>query len=131
MTRLLVFDDDPLIRDATARLLSAAGYDVRVAENGNEGIQLLREHGAELVLTDIRMGGMDGLSVVQGLWITAPELPLVVMSGDAAAGTDLLHKAPNQRLIRFLKKPFRKAELLAAVAAALGMEPPPESRPPI
>ncbi len=122
MTRILVIEDNQAIREVTARLLSAAGYEVLAAEGGEQGLRLWREHGADVVLTDARMAGLDGLQVVNALRADAPALPVVIMSGDAKAGADLLRDATGPR-VRFLNKPFLREQLIGAVTAALGGEP--------
>jgi CheY-like chemotaxis protein len=126
VTRILVIEDDQAIREVTARLLSAAGYEVLAADGGAQGLRLWREGGADLVLTDARMAGLDGLQVVNALRAEAPTLPVVIMSGDVKASTELLRVATGST-VGFLKKPFRREQLIGAVTAALGDKPPPDS----
>lgn len=99
------------------------------ADGGAQGLRLWRERGADLVLTDARMAGLDGLQVVNALRAEAPALPVVIMSGDVKASTELLRDATGST-VGFLKKPFRREQLIGAVTAALGDKPPPTRRRP-
>lgn len=118
--RILVIEDNQALRDITARLLASHGYDVLVAEGGNEGLRLWREHGADLVLTDIHMGDMSGVDVVREIRAALPGLPVVVMSGSSDADDlKLLRATAQPGSVGLLMKPFLRAQLLAAVERGL------------
>lgn len=120
MPRILVIEDDQLIRDVTVRILSAAGFDVLVAESGARAIEVWRERGADLVLTDIGLADVDGFQIVGELRTTKPELPVIIMSGNIGSRMNSRHDTTHMDTVSFLRKPFLKAQLLSAVAAALG-----------
>jgi CheY-like chemotaxis protein len=121
VTRILVIEDNQAIREVTARLLAAAGYEVLSAGGGEQGLRLWREHGADLVLTDAHMAGVDGLQVVSALRAETAALPVVIMSGDVKAEVQLLSDGTPG--VGFLKKPFLREQLIGAVTAALGGNP--------
>jgi CheY-like chemotaxis protein len=124
--RILVIEDDAPIREVTVRILTAAGYEVTAAVSGSGGIRAWREHGADLVLTDMRMLDLDGFEIIRKLRVDAPDLPAVVMSGDTTSSAHRGSEPPPER-VGFLHKPFLRAQLLAAVQTALAAEQP---RPP-
>jgi two-component system, cell cycle sensor histidine kinase and response regulator CckA len=119
VARILVIEDNEPLRDSAVRILSSAGYDVIAASSGAEGIQVWRELGADLVLTDARMADIDGLRIILELRAAAPHLPVILMSGDPGASSGLPRNLPGSGSVSFLAKPFRKAQLLAAAASAL------------
>ena len=125
-----MIEDDAPIREVTVRILTAAGYGVTAAASGSAGLRAWREHGADLVLTDMRMLDMDGFQIIRQLRADAPELPAVVMSGDTASGGRRDSEPPPER-VGFLHKPFLRAQLLAVVESALAADPPrPPASPP-
>lgn len=116
---ILIVDDEPAVRRAVARLLSAAGYRIYEAADGGEALQVLSEHpGAiDLVLTDVRMPGIDGAELVRTIGERWPRQRVAYMSGhsgDVLAPYDLAASG-----IPFIAKPFTREELLAEVAAAM------------
>jgi CheY-like chemotaxis protein len=80
---VLVIDDEPLIQDIAAMMIENFSYDVLVAGDGLAGIRLVEKHRQEifLVLCDVMMAGMDGWQTTLALQKLAPELPIVLMSG--------------------------------------------------
>lgn len=82
--RILLIEDDPLIRDSMATVLSDVGYGVHVAENGAEGLQLFHAGRPDMILTDLRMPQVDGLEVLRTVVAEAPEMPIVVVSGEGS-----------------------------------------------
>jgi DNA-binding NtrC family response regulator len=94
---------------------------VRVAKNGLEAIAALGEAPADVVVTDINMPDMDGIEMVIALQETAPEVPVIAMSGGGLFETGLLlDSAAALGAFRTLEKPFDPSELRDAIDAALG-----------
>ena len=121
MPHILVIDEDASVLDAVAGLLVRLGHEVTAAPTGAEGIRLWREHGADLVLTDLQMPGMTGLEVILQLRAYAPGLPVIAMSGgDRSRDLDLLGSVRLLGAVGLLAKPFGGDELVAAIAAAAG-----------
>ncbi|HEY3376977.1 MAG TPA: response regulator transcription factor [Armatimonadota bacterium] len=114
--KILVVDDQAQIRRALRSLLTARDYDVILAENGEQGLDLAAEYGPELIILDMAMPGMSGLEVCRELraWYRGPILILSVRGEehDKIAALDL--GADD-----YLTKPFATGELLARLRALL------------
>lgn len=115
--RLLVVDDDPdLLRLLTLRL-RAADYDVMPVKSGTEALAQLVIFRPHLVITDLRMDGMDGLTLFDAIHQDNPSLPIIILT---AHGTIPDAIAATQRgVFNFLTKPFNGKELLEHIAKAL------------
>jgi len=79
--RVLVIDDEAIVRDSIVGYLEDSGFDVTEAENGLEGIACFNHQKPDIVLCDLRMPHMDGLSVLKEINRTHPETPFIVVSG--------------------------------------------------
>ena len=121
--RILVVDDEPSIRSSLGKLLTTAGHEVILAENGAEATRRWRELGADLVILDVFMPEMDGLETVAALRAHAPRLPIIAMSGGGATGMDMLLEAKLFGADWTIAKPFTVAEIMALVRSALGGTP--------
>jgi DNA-binding NtrC family response regulator len=122
MNRILLIDDDETLRRPLERCLMRAGYDVRVAPDGQTGLKLWREEGADLVITDLCMPRRTGLEVIIEIQAFAPDAALLAMSGGFESGTlDLLGTASQAGAVRTLPKPFTLEELLDAVRGLIGL----------
>ncbi len=119
MIRILVVEDDPQLRPVVVRLLQHAGYEVVETARGAAALQFWRESGADLVLTDIKMAGMNGIEVILQLRAQAPALPIVAMSGVGPWDLETLRNAHLLGAVAILQKPFTREELITAVANAL------------
>jgi DNA-binding NtrC family response regulator len=78
--KALVIDDDALSREFLAEALATAGYSVSEAKSGEDGLATLRNGEPDLVLTDLRLPGVDGLAVLRGVKERFPDLPVVVLT---------------------------------------------------
>lgn len=121
--RILVIDDDPLVRRSLQMLLSQAGYAVEAAASGMEGLEKLPEGHFDLVMTDVRMPEMDGFAVLRAIrdYCAASQRPPfeeVVLTGynDVHA----LESAQSLGIRHFVLKPFDTDELLDEVYRLLG-----------
>jgi CheY-like chemotaxis protein len=114
-TRVLVVDDDKLVRRFITESLRSLHYHVTEAENGTEGLAALGRERFELLLVDFAMPGMNGAEVVRAAQDRQPGIKVLMVSGyaDSAAVESALGSA------RLLRKPFDLAELGAAVAQTL------------
>lgn len=107
---VLVVDDEEEITYIFERYLSFAGYDVSVANNGDEALRTFRVRGADLVITDFRMPGMNGAELIAQLRGVVPGLPALVISANPVdMGT-----MPDG--VRFFAKPVTMPDLLERVA---------------
>lgn len=114
--KILVVDDEEQIRRALKSILSARKYDVILAENGEQAIDLAIDHNPDMIIMDLAMPGLDGIAVCRELrtWYTGPILVLSVRAGDVDKITALDTGADD-----YLTKPFSAGELLARVRAQL------------
>lgn len=78
---ILAIDDDPLVRQSIVMYLEDCGYDVLEAENGQEGIEVYREHSPDLILCDIRMPELSGMQVLEVVTKESPDVPVIMISG--------------------------------------------------
>jgi CheY-like chemotaxis protein len=115
--RVLVVDDDWLIRRLNAEILSTAGYDVDVAEDGGEAWDALQCFDYDLLLTDNQMPKMSGLELVQRIREARLDLP-VIMATSAFPGA-ALNGIPAHRPDIILLKPYTPPELLGTVAVVM------------
>src|SRR5436189_4697771 len=121
VARILVMDDDGMLRGAIRIALEAAGYEVLEAADGHAGLRLQREQTADLVLVDIFMPERDGLEVIRALRAEIPQPKIVAMSGGGRTGqVEVLRAAAALGASRTLLKPFQPQELLKAVRELLG-----------
>lgn len=116
---VLVIDDDVSVLMALRRILVRYGYSVLEAAGGEEALQLARENALriDVVLTDMRMPGLDGPSLVAGLADVLPVLRVVYMSGYTDG---LLEDQIPASGLAFLSKPFTVEQLTRTLAAVLG-----------
>jgi CheY-like chemotaxis protein len=110
--RVLVVEDEPVIRMLVVEVLEDAGYTVLQASNGLEAMQLIEQpdHFA-LIVTDINMPGADGIQVIERARATAQDLPVVFMSGRPRS--HMARDTPQP--CRYFGKPFPLPDLVAAV----------------
>jgi DNA-binding response OmpR family regulator len=134
MARILVIDDDRAVRTAVQMVLEHEGLEVRVADDGRDGLKIIKAESFDLLIVDVFMPGMDGLETIRLVHEQRPELPIIVMSGMSfrtatAPAPDFLSMATKLGAVCSLKKPFRPRELLAVVAGCLGKSADPEVAP--
>lgn len=80
-TQVLVIDDDAVVGRSFDRVLSSKGYEVSTALSGEEALETMKEADFDVVFTDIRMPGMDGLEVAERIKARCPWTPVVVITG--------------------------------------------------
>ncbi len=115
--RILVADDEAAVRDLLARSLSIAEYEVDTVTDGRSALDRLQHERFDLLLTDLRMPGLDGLALIREVRRLQPDLPIVVATGYSTETTAV--EALNLGVIGYLRKPFRITHLLGMVARAL------------
>jgi len=121
MTRVLVIDDEDLLREAMREMLEDAGYDVSDEPDGVAGVRAFREAPADVVITDIIMPNKDGIRTIWELKQLKPDLRIIAISGGVPGGPRSdLPLAVAYGASRTLQKPFTRAELLGALAEMTG-----------
>ncbi|MCU1370077.1 MAG: kdpE3 [Ilumatobacteraceae bacterium] len=115
MTRVLVVDDEPQIRRALRTNLAARGYEVDLAESGEQALDLAATSHPDVVILDLGLPGIDGIAVVEGLrgWTKVPIIVLSVRDAEADKIAALDAGADD-----YVTKPFSMGELLARLRAA-------------
>jgi CheY-like chemotaxis protein len=116
MTRVLVVDDEPAMRLTVGANLELEGFDVVSAASGAEALKLASEGHFDLVLTDVRMPGMNGVELFRELRKRHTELPVLLMTAFAAEG--LVEQALGEGVFTLLPKPFSIDTLVAALTTA-------------
>jgi len=119
--RILVVDDDQDMLHLISLRLRAAGYRVSEADSGETALTCFHEERPQLVITDLRMGGMDGFTLFQHLQEAAPTMPVIILTAhgtipDAVAAT-------RRGVFSFLTKPFDGQELLRRTSDAIHLSP--------
>jgi CheY-like chemotaxis protein len=122
MANVLVVDDDNSVILIVQHLLTKAGHSVTVAYNGKEGLAAARQQKPDLIVLDIMMPEIDGITA-SGILFQDPalrQIPVLILSAKGNA-RGMLQLLPNVRL--HMDKPFEPAELLKAVQQLLGVPP--------
>jgi excisionase family DNA binding protein len=116
--RVLVVDDEASIRELLSKTLALAEYDVDTAPDGRAAIERLRLGNYDLLIADLKMPGLDGLSLIREAKRLKTELPVIIITGFSTESSAI--EAVNLGVAGYLTKPFRVPQVLAAAARALG-----------
>ena len=116
MTRILVVEDDRVHRKIIREILAPHGYDVMEAADGIEAIHMQRDHGFDLILTDVVMPGMEGIETVRDLPRLYPDLRIIAIS---AYKEGYLAAAEKLGAMATIEKPFDPHALAACVESCL------------
>ena len=116
--RVLVVDDEDAIRDLLSRTLALADYEVDSAPDGRTAVDRMRIIDYDLLITDLRMPGVDGLSLVREARRLNAGIPIIIVTGHSSEASAI--EAINLGVQGYLVKPFRVPRVLAAAAKALG-----------
>lgn len=124
LRKVLVVDDDPVVRKSFDRVLSGKGYAVITAASGEEALRKLNEGNYDLVYSDIRMPGISGLEVAESIKARQPWTPVVIITGYGSDAAEARAKAAG--VSSFLHKPLSPdmiegsaRDVLAEAAAAV------------
>ncbi len=117
MACVLVVDDERGIRDSVKRMLERAGYEVFIAENGPDALDILRQRKVNVMLTDLVMPKMTGMDLLKASRAVVPDTEVVLMT---AYGTvDAAVEAMREGAYDFITKPLKRAVILKSVEKAL------------
>ena len=116
--RILVVDDESSIRDLLAKTLALAEYDVDTAADGRAALERLRLYPYDLLIADLKMPGLDGLSVIREAKRLKSNMPVIIITGYSTETAAI--EAVNLGVSGYLTKPFRVPQVLAAAAKAIG-----------
>ena len=115
---VLVVDDEASIRDLLSQTLALAEYSVDVASDGRSALDRLRMQHYDLLIADLKMPGVDGLSLIREAKRLKSDLPVIIITGFSTESSAI--EAVNLGVAGYLTKPFRVPQVLAAAARALG-----------
>ncbi|MDX2150806.1 MAG: sigma-54 dependent transcriptional regulator [Bryobacteraceae bacterium] len=115
--RILIVDDDPVVRDSLGKWFDSEGYEVTLVSSGKEALERLAGRRWDVALLDIKMPGMDGIELHERVHEADPDLPVIMMTGYASVETAV--KALKQGAYDYITKPFDPDELVLLVKRAL------------
>jgi excisionase family DNA binding protein len=116
--RVLIVDDEATIRDLLSKTLALAEYDVDLAPDGRTALERLRIIPYDLLITDLKMPGVDGLAVIREARRLKADIPVIIITGFSTEASAI--EAVNLGVSGYLTKPFRVPRVLAAASKALG-----------
>ena len=114
---ILVVDDEHDVLEMIEIGLGLDGYRVLSAESGEQAIEAVTHHQIDLVISDLRMPGMDGVEAIARMREIAPHIPVIVVTGYLAPGA--IDECMDLGQVKLLRKPFRFKKLTHAIRAAL------------
>ena len=115
--RILAIDDEEPIRRYYKQALTTAGYDVAVAEDGLQALDLVQQRSFDLILMDIVMPQMDGVEAIRVLKAACDHIPVVVVTGNASE--EAIRDARRSGGDHLLLKPFALHDLIGAIEQAM------------
>jgi DNA-binding response OmpR family regulator len=117
MARILIVEDDPLVREGFVRLLDSAGYLVTGAGAGEAGVKAAKTTNPDLILLDVGLPGIDGLECADRLRKLGLRTPIIFLTAHGSA--DFVARAIDQQAYAYLVKPISGSQLLPLVKTAL------------
>lgn len=114
--KILVIDDEKVVRDGCKRVLTGKDYSVEVAEDGQEGLDLLAAESIDMVLLDLKMPGLSGEEVLEKVNVTYPEIPVIVITGHGTIDTAV--ECMKRGAYDFITKPFQIDQFLMTIKRA-------------
>ncbi len=119
MENILIVDDEKNYPMVIGELLQEEGYTTCTASNGMEALDILSHEFVDLVLTDVKMPGMDGILLLEKIKAVNPDIPVIVMTayGSVEKAVEAMHKGAYT----FILKPFENQTLIAHIAKAISV----------
>ena len=115
--KILIIEDDESIRDVLRSFLSAKGFELALAKNGDQGLEIVRSDKFDIVLTDLVMPGMSGMEVLKEITELKINVPVIVLTGFGSVQTAV--EAMRIGAFDYITKPFNFEELLIVIGKAL------------
>ena len=114
---LLVVDDEEVIREGMSRILEAEGYHITTSASGRTAIEKIQERDFDVVITDLKMPGMDGIEVLKTIKILQPEVPVIIITGYSTVDTAV--DAMKNGAFDYIAKPFTSDLIIDKVQKAI------------
>ena len=118
--RVLIVDDEKNIRRTFKMVLESEGFDVSVAETGEEALEIFQKEKPDAVVLDVKLPGIDGIETLRRIKKQEPELPVIMISGHGTIATAV--DATRSGAFDFVEKPLSKERLLVAIRNALKVQ---------
>jgi DNA-binding NtrC family response regulator len=115
-SRILVVDDEAVVREGVRRILEGDRYSVESCASGRAALDLMQENDFNMVITDLKMPGMGGLEVLRTIKILQPEIPVIIITGYSTVDTAV--EAMKNGAVDYIAKPFTPEQLMEKVGKA-------------
>src|SRR5512136_130262 len=123
VARIMVIDDEAVVREGVRRTLIANGFTVETCASGQQALERLLDDSFSLVITGLRMPGMSGMEVLSTLHALRPDLPVIMITGYAMVESAV--DAMKHGAVDYIAKPFKPQEIVEKVKSALEAAQPP------
>ena len=121
MAKILIIDDEELVRSTIRKMLENVGHEIREAGSGIDGIRMFKEQPADVVITDIIMPDQEGIDTIIQLRSVDPDVKIIAVSGGGRVDAkDYLAYARKFGASFALEKPFERKDIVDAVNACAG-----------
>lgn len=121
MKKILIIDDEPHILLMLKKMLEKAGFEIDLASNGAEGLELFTARACDLVITDIIMPEKEGLETIREMKKMKPDLKIIAMSGGGKVSAEnYLQTASIFGASKLIEKPFSQQDMISTVQELLG-----------
>ncbi len=124
--RILVVDDSKEIRNILSKMLAMMGFEVALASDGNEGLNLFLQDHFDLIFTDLQMPGIDGWSLAGNVKSRSPETPVILMTGSEKE--KVMQELEESCVDYAMFKPFRFEEIERTIRMTLEERPIPDEK---
>ncbi len=111
--KILVLDDEQIVLESVSRILEEENYEVKTARKGEEALEVLKQGGFDILMTDLKMPGMDGLQAMESLSEIDPDLSMIMFT--AYSTVDSAVKAMKLGAVDYIRKPFTPDQLTELV----------------
>jgi len=112
--KILALDDEKIVLESVSRILEEENYQVKTCRNGEEALETLKEGGFDILITDLKMPGMDGLQAMESMLEIDPDLSIIMFT--AYSTVDSAVKAMKMGAVDYIRKPFTPDQLTELVA---------------
>ena len=120
MKKILIIEDNAIVRNTVSRILQSAGYQVVTANDGVQGFETFRKEQPDLVISDIIMPEQEGIGTIRQILAEKPSAKIIAISGGGRIGnTDFLQIARKMGAVDALAKPFDPEDLLGRINTCL------------
>lgn len=114
---ILVVDDEAVIREGMRRILGVAGYHVETSASGRVAIEKIQDQDFDVVITDLKMPGMDGIEVLKTIRILQPDVPVIIITGYSTVDTAI--EAMKNGAFDYIAKPFTSELITEKIQKAI------------